>query len=344
MVACFRAGVLVLLASTLFINAGGVRKIVSKEKPKKAKKDNQKVATLVDKFEGNNKGKDKYEVPEGKGGRGRDSGRGGKRKSEKRKSGKRRAPWKLTRYLHEDDERGLPWVSAKARLMIDRVDGENRISHPFEHTCGGNQERNFSLGHDGESNFISFSNAQHFPEAAADCVMNWDRGQMRVRVWAERIKKNKFIDMSTYEKAYDWCYYGGTVYTHKKKKLYFKGARDVKPWPYKCAKSVYQTELAQSWGAPDDSWWTEENRKAVAAKCAQWASLSKEVLLLPDPDKLLEKIKRNAIYVEIDRPKAKTLCTASWVDKCVSFNTTANTVCCCSDECSDTPCPRAPGV
>merc|ERR1712048_223743 len=105
---------------------------------------------------------------------------------------------------------------------------------------------NKSLGNDGVSNFISFSNAEDFPEVAIDCRQNWDKGQRRVRInirmrhgTALRSERHQAIDMSTYEKAYRWCYQGGMLVTRSGKALRFHGSRTIKPWPYKCAKSVY---------------------------------------------------------------------------------------------------------
>jgi hypothetical protein len=257
---------------------------------------------------------------------------------------KSRSPFILTRYIHLDAEEHLPWVRAKNRKLKWRVDGKKRLSNPFEHTCGGNQDYNESLGNDGLSNFISFSNAQEFPDVAEDCAQPWDKGQVRIRVDANKVKRNKIIDLSTRERALRWCYEGGTLLTFEKRKLKFEGAKTIKPWPYKCAKSVYQTERQKSWGAPPDEWWTPENRRKVAEKCAEWASLSKEVLVLPDPDKILKGIWRNAVVVETDRPRAKNLCITSTVDKCVSFNYMTNEVCCCSVPSCGVPCPRGPGI
>jgi len=167
---------------------------------------------------------------------------------------------------------------------------------------------------------------------------------MGIRIFSHNDKRNKVVDMSDYDKALEWCYNGGTVKTQRGKKLRFEGAKTIKPWPCKCAKSVYQTERKRSFGAPSESWWTPENRLKVAQKCAEWASSSHEVLMLPDPDKIWKTVWKNAVRVETDRPRARHLCIATVEDKCLAFDHATNRVTCCADPAAGVPCPRGPGI
>jgi len=259
----------------------------------------------------------------------------------------------LTRYINAYDEEIFPYMEAKLHMMQERVDGSVRLHSPFEHVCGANAfEVNETMGYDGPSEFISFSNAGKFPEVASDCTSNFDQGQRRIQVSMSSVRKQGgiVIDVSDKDKAFKWCYYGGNVKILGKN-YWLAGAKDIKAWPYKCAKSVYQTELKQSWGSPDESWWTKDNRWWVAEKCATWATFAHEVLVLPNPrivDNKPEKkrIIRNSLKVKNHRepvPQDK-LCFFEPTDKCVSLNPEKKEVCCCSMECSTTPCPFAPGA
>lgn len=246
---------------------------------------------------------------------------------------------KVTRFVHEDD--AFPFIKPKLVTIMKRVDGEKRLSTPFEHVCGGNQDFDREKGNDGPSNFLSFSNA-NFAEVDADCGLFYDKGQMRVKIDVAKSQAARFIDLSDKSKAFAWCYRGGNITTPQGNVISFKGVKDLKPWPYLCAKSVFQHQVKKKYPPPiPDDWWSPLNRMRVAEKCASWAMMSREVLVLPDPDKVLQNDTHNGIKVEVDRKKGKNICKSyPSTDKCVSFDRDSGKVCCCSDpSCSSEPCP-----
>lgn len=247
----------------------------------------------------------------------------------------------MTRYLSISDEKAFPYASPKRKKLNKRADGKIRYATPFEHVCGGNSDmKNKSLGLDGPSQYMSFSNAGLFEhETRGNCVQNWDKGQRRVKVSRKDVTAQGAVvfDVSTDALAWKWCYEGAKVVIEGKT-YEFHGAKTIKPWPYKCAKSVWQKQKKQSTGSPGKKWWTTKNRKEVGAKCAEWTAFAKEVLILVKPGKKLK--------IKTDRKPAKKgkECTKSLVDKCIKFNVKTSTPCCCSNPKCGTPCPRAPGA
>jgi len=288
-------------------------------------------------------------VKETTSGKGSSSRRNSRRTTEKSREEPKGAEeglrW-LTRYLNVQDEKTYPYLKPKLSHSIKRVDHLKRFAAPFEHICGGNSDkRDIDLGNDGPTEFISLMNAGK--ERQKDCSEFYDKGQRRIGLDPVKAYLDGAVvfDVSDEEKALTWCYYGGTITTKGGKNITFEGAKNVKPWPYKCAKSVWQTQMKQSFGKPDNKWWTYENRWAVGQKCAQWAGWSKEVLVLAEPDVILKRGKLKGLEIKTDRPPAKRLCIAHNEDKCVTYNWTSHTTCCCHDKRCGEPCPGAgPGA
>jgi len=249
----------------------------------------------------------------------------------------------LSRYTKISDERSLPWIYGRTYALTARVDGDMRLASPFEHVCGGaRQKRDIEKGEDGPTQFISFSNAGQFPDVAESCSQPWDVGQRRVWTSDEAVKENGgvVIDLSKYDEAYKWCYEGGCVDTISGEKVCFQGARDIAPWPYKCAHRAFQIFMLRHWGAPTNDWWNDETRKMVADSCAVWASRAREVLILPNPDSIKggwSSKKTAGVKVDTDRPPGKKNCVVGFDDRCVTFDASTREVCCCSDETCDDP-------
>jgi len=234
----------------------------------------------------------------------------------------------LTRFGKITDEKTFPWVGARIAKLSQRADGIVRLASPFEHVCGGNrQQMDLSLGADGPSQYVSFATV------AGDCVQPWDIGQRRVRVTVESVIKQKahLFDLSNKESAFKWCYEGGCVRLSDGTEQCFSGAKDVQPWPLKCAQLIYTQK--GNIGEIPESWWTEDNRQAIANSCATWAVRAHEVLLLPDPISIAKKMTGNKVRVKVesDRDPALGLCIAGLEDRCVSLDTDTGDISCCSD-------------
>jgi hypothetical protein len=152
------------------------------------------------------------------------------------------------------------------------------------------------------------------------------------------------IDISTMDRAYHWCYHGGIVRTEEHE-IEFPGAKDVAPFPFLCATSAWQTRLkCRNCGQAPDEWWDKPyNRKLIAHKCAEWASVSLEVIVMPDADRILGESTKNWVDVETDREPVKNKCFAHLKDRCLSIDKASGTACCCSDQnCTKDPdelCP-----
>jgi len=241
---------------------------------------------------------------------------------------------RLTRYGKITDERTFPLVFARTQKMTVRVSGGLRIASPFEHVCGGARgSRDEAEGADGPTQYISFSNAGQFPEVAEDCNQPWDIGQRRIKTSEESILKQGgfVIDISTNETAYKWCYEGGEIKTKSGKVFKFQGARDIEPWPYKCAHRAMQIKIKKSKGVPTSDWWTTENRKLIAHSCKVWATRASEVLILPDPDRIKKGDRKNAVTVSTDRDQGSRMCVGGFDDRCTTFDIETKETWCCSD-------------
>jgi len=222
-----------------------------------------------------------------------------------------------------------------------QYDGMMRLTSPFEHVCGGNQEFNRSLGNNGLSNFISFINQDADKDAGKDCSLYYDKGQRRTKISTPHIGHGAVvIDLSSYEKALAWCYRGGVVRTEKHE-IKFIGAKHATPFPFACATSAWQTRLkCRNCGQPPDEWWDKPyNRKIIAHKCAEWAAVSKEVIVMPDPERIIEGVTKNWVEVETDRAPVRNKCFAHLKDRCLTIDRANGTACCCSDpKCTDQVC------
>lgn len=258
----------------------------------------------------------------------------------------------LTRYISDDQENMYlkdKKLTAKYSMLTTRVDGEMRFASPFEAVCGGDQsELNESFGHDGPTQYLHFINAAQFPESGAkDCALYWDKGQRRVRTNSKSVQESgAFIfDLSLWDNAFKWCYHGGCLTSRSGRLICFQGAKNVKPWPYLCANSVYQTAMRNANVKVPASWWTTATRKEFANKCATWATTTREVLVLPDPDSFYSPDHTGGIIVETDRPPIprESQCYSSKYDKCTTINPKTQDVCCCSQKCSKVPCPKGVG-
>lgn len=249
---------------------------------------------------------------------------------------------KILRYLNKEDEEKYPNIEPKDMRISKHYDGLQRLKNPFEHVCGGNADYyNKSAGNDGPSNFISFSNPNFNREANKDCALYYDKGQRRAKYLPSAGRGSSIvIDVSSYEKALSWCYHGGRAES-RRHEIQFHGAKDITPFPFLCATSAYQTHLrCRLCGQPPVSWWTPDNRKLIAHKCAEWAMTSMEVLVMPDPDRIMDGEHKNWVEVETDRAPARNGCFAHLKDKCVNYDWKSKTVCCCSDRsCSREECP-----
>lgn len=228
----------------------------------------------------------------------------------------------LIRYLSDEQERTFPLMWAKIQSVTKRVDGKMRLATPFEAVCGGDQlTLNLRSGADGPTQYDHFTNANvRYRSHNMECHEKWDKGQRRVWVHADVLQEHGALifDMSTTATAYKWCYEGGCQYTKSGHKVCFQGAKDHKPWNYKCAHMAYG-----KMGAVPDSWWTTENRKKIAKQCATWATNTAEVLILPNPDVLMTPNTHAKFKVMNDRsplPVANQ-CTNSITDHCLSFDT-----------------------
>lgn len=225
----------------------------------------------------------------------------------------------------------FPDIEAKVTSRTTRVDGEYRLASPFEHICGGAAtHRNESLGNDGPTQYISFSNAGSMPSVAKDCTSPFDKGQRRVKLSVESAKAQKSLifDFSKQQSAWDWCFSGGAVKTAGGTILRFKGAKNIAPWPYACANRAWQLDTGGSSGTAPNRWWTKQNRKKVARSCVTWASRAAEVLVLPSPDRTLSNEGGNAIKIETERNPAKGTCSNGLQDKCTRYDSASQTVTC----------------
>jgi len=248
---------------------------------------------------------------------------------------------KLTRYTNPVDENTFPIIYPKLSKVGKRVDGEFRLASPFEHVCGGAAwARNDTCGNDGPTQYISFSNSGLFPEVAEDCTEPWDKGGRRVIIDVQSVYRQRGLvfDLSTRDEAFKWCYEGGCVKTAAGREICFQGARDVKPWSYKCARST-----AGLYKHVDDpEWWTPTNREYLGKKCMLWATATKEVLVLPDPDQVVPKKSSGLAPLEVasdrDPVPDDRLCLDGLNDRCVSFDKEKKKVVCCSQPNSPTPC------
>merc|ERR1712146_179189 len=93
------------------------------------------------------------------------------------------------------------------------------------------------------------------------------------------------LDLSTADKAYKWCYEGGELRSLNGKIYRFQGARDIKPWQFKCASTAYQSFVKKRRAVATSAWWDEPgSRDLIAYRCMKWATDTREVLVLPDPE------------------------------------------------------------
>lgn len=241
----------------------------------------------------------------------------------------------LTRYGNLFDDRSYPQVFSRLRKRSKRTDGITRFASPFEHVCGGARpDRDEKEGYDGPTQYISFSNAGDFEEVTADCQQPFDSGQRRVKVSAHSVEGNggRVFDLSTKEAAWKWCWDGGCFKTEAGREICFKGAKEVKPWPFKCAQRAYQIQIRKFHAVPNATWWEEDgSRKLVAESCVTWATRAREVLVLPNPELALKGSTDNGVTVETDRKPVGRSCLLGLMDRCVDINVEENDITCCSD-------------
>lgn len=225
----------------------------------------------------------------------------------------------------------------KCSLTSRASGGDERIASPFEHVCGGAASKiNLDIGNDGPTQYISFSNAERFPQKDYNCKSPFDKGQRRIKVSAETVRADGGLafDLSSYSSAFYWCYNGGCVNTQKGKRLCFEGAKKIRPWPYACARRAYAIDINSVENeAPPDEWWSFANRKKIADSCATWARRSREVLILPNPDRIFEGYVFNSITVSTDREPSRLQCEHDLTDYCTRWGHTLGvaTVMSCND-------------
>jgi len=250
----------------------------------------------------------------------------------------------LVRLTRIEDEKSFPYLKPRLNSLTQRMGiGEPRLASPFEHICGGARPKvDSAAGNDGPTQFLSFSNAGQFPRVGQDCAQPWDIGQRRVAVSAESVKEQGglVVDLSVDYQAWQWCYYGGCLTSSSGQEYCFKGAKDIEPWPYICATRAYRVQHPDSNISAPNAWWNEETRKFIAQSCVVWATRAKEVLVMPNPDKLTADrfAKRFVVKVQSHRPPADRLCVGGFRDHCVSLSPTV----CCSEPESPRACAPEP--